>query len=466
MWDGARGMHERSALVCVSAALVVLMAAVVLRRFSQHDHLSRVDDHVEQEQEQQPCDFGPQPLGEQEQQQQPCDFGPQPLGAKIAIDSSLVRIFGDEVQREFMEQAQRMPALSRRLLLEGDDPRHVHPEALLEELRLPAEVEASARQGLDQGSAVLLRSGVLPPAACARLRAAVDGERQQRSDTVDGAPDEQLNLSATRLEELIGDAAATAALWRLPAEFAAAQQQQRPRQQQEVEVQRGAATHSRPVTSSDGRVAPAPVAAPVDAQIFIRRYSAGSRPWNPFHTDSSALTINLALIDDGAYDGGELLACFNGAIRRIVRTQGDATLHASTLLHGVSRMSAGVRYSLIIFIGRAAAGPTLDGPAEVAALAALMSDGAFLRRCEGVCGPAALRAMHRRYSALTDACGGGDTASLGRTVERVVHEYGAPHLQPTQILVAARREQPGVCWSLRALLNYAAAGVEADGALK
>ena len=41
---------------------------------------------------------------------------------------------------------------------------------------------------------------------------------------------------------------------------------------------------------------------------------------------------------------------YAGHVQRIARAEGEATLHASTLLHGVSRMAGdGVRYSLILF---------------------------------------------------------------------------------------------------------------------
>ena len=87
-----------------------------------------------------------------------------------------------------------------------------------------------------------------------------DADKQETCDTVDGAPDHQLNLSRERLDELIGLPSA-AALWSLPAAF-------------------------------DGTVAAEDAKG---AQIFIRHYSPEGRPWNPFHTDSSAMTINVAL---------------------------------------------------------------------------------------------------------------------------------------------------------------------------
>ena len=38
------------------------------------------------------------------------------------------------------------------------------------------------------------------------------------------------------------------------------------------------------------------------------------RPWNPFHTDSSRLTINVALDPPGRYTGGTLLGCFDAQV--------------------------------------------------------------------------------------------------------------------------------------------------------
>ena len=392
-----RSSEPSRTLVAVSASLVAL-AALLLRRRLRPQH-----------------------------QQQTVHFGPQPRGAAVVVDDQIATILGEEVQGEFRLQAQLMPAISRLLLLEGGEPSHVRPEALFADLLLQPDVETAARLGLASSSAVLRRTGVLTTAACARLRAAVDAERRQHCDTVDGAPDEQLNLSTERLEDLIGDARASAALWRLPAEFAAYGD----------ELSRKAARNW----------------STADAQIFVRRYTAGSRPWNPFHTDSSALTINLALANDDSFEGGELLACYGGEVRTIRRAEGEATVHASTLLHGVSRITSGVRYSLIIFLGRPArSGAAIDRQAEANALSELMVDEAFLERCGHVCGAKALDASRERFAALSTL----EAAEIGRTIEKVVSHYGAPHLQPTQILAATRRGESAVCWSLRALLNYAA----------
>ena len=57
----------------------------------------------------------------------------------------------------------------------------------------------------------------------------------------------------------------------------------------------------------------------------------------------------VALAADARHEGGRLLALCDGRVQAVERAEGEATIHPSTLLHGVSRMRAGVRYSLIIF---------------------------------------------------------------------------------------------------------------------
>ena len=47
--------------------------------------------------------------------------------------------------------------------------------------------------------------------------------------------------------------------------------------------------------------------------------------------------------------GGRLLLLYDGELRTMVREEGEATIHPSTVLHAVTCMTAGVRYSLIIF---------------------------------------------------------------------------------------------------------------------
>lgn len=62
-----------------------------------------------------------------------------------------------------------------------------------------------------------------------------------------------------------------------------------------------------------------------------------------------------------------------------LQEEGEATVHDSRLLHAVSRITAGVRYSLIIFIGQAEGGHSEESAEESAAfdgfLVALPPDG-------------------------------------------------------------------------------------------
>ena len=87
-------------------------------------------------------------------------------------------------------------------------------------------------------------------------------------------------------------------------------------------------------------------------RIFLRQYSADARPWIPFHCDSAAVTVNMALCSHELVEGGCLLVLSEDAVQSIhPRMMGEATVHDSSLLHAVSRVtSAGHgRYSLIIF---------------------------------------------------------------------------------------------------------------------
>ena len=64
-------------------------------------------------------------------------------------------------------------------------------------------------------------------------------------------------------------------------------------------------------------------------EMFVRRYSIDTRPWNPFHSDAYELTVNVALSDDDAHEGGRLLGVFGGAVQALQRAEGDATVRRS-----------------------------------------------------------------------------------------------------------------------------------------
>jgi hypothetical protein len=182
--------------------------------------------------------------------------------------------------------------------------------------------------------------------------------------------------------------------------------------------------------------------------------------------DSASVTVNVALSDEAVCDGGELLALHEEGLHVVVRGEGDATAHTSTLLHAVRRLASGVRYSLIIFAGNAQRRlpPELSfdaaaREAEAAALAAAMTEAALAHATVATLGRRAAAALRANYDALRASTG---PAGLGPAIERVVQTYAAPHLKPTSILARARGgEAEGACWSLQALLQYAANAMEA-----
>jgi hypothetical protein len=72
------------------------------------------------------------------------------------------------------------------------------------------------------------------------------------------------------------------------------------------------------------------------------------------------VTVNVALTDDASLAGGRLLGVYAGAVHTIRRSEGEATVHSSLLLHAVSRMRRGMRYSLIMFFAFPSTGDGVD----------------------------------------------------------------------------------------------------------
>jgi len=64
----------------------------------------------------------------------------------------------------------------------------------------------------------------------------------------------------------------------------------------------------------------------------------------PFHRDSSLVVVNVALNDD--FEGAHLLFALDGRIVCPTRRAGSATAHDCRIVHGVSCLTAGIRYNL------------------------------------------------------------------------------------------------------------------------
>ena len=156
---------------------------------------------------------------------------------------------------------EQMPRCVRRVVCDGAEPESVSLDELHKELHIPQHVVSALKN-----AKVLRKRAMISSAECSALRDAIDCEGSStRADTVDGAAEHQLNLSVERLSALVGDETARA-LCRLPAEFRAA----------------GSWSERQP------------------REVFVRRYSGGTRPWIPFHADRADVTVNVALTSDQA----------------------------------------------------------------------------------------------------------------------------------------------------------------------
>ena len=245
----------------------------------------------------------------------------------------------------FAALAEALPPPVRALLVENAPPSSVPFRALLESLGLEEQYKEHTYSDLRSlrllrlarglpaepprthatSEDVLRRKGALSSFACLALRRLVDDDakRSVAADSVDGAPDHQVDLSGSgALAELVG-AAEASRLWELAAAF---------RRQCEG------------ICDDDDKDA-----AEEPSELFVRRYTPESRPWIPFHCDRARCTVNVSLGDDAAHVGGRLLALVDGAATEILRSEGEATVHSSRLCHAVSRMREGTRHSLIAF---------------------------------------------------------------------------------------------------------------------
>jgi hypothetical protein len=162
--------------------------------------------------------------------------------------------------------------------------------------------------------------------SCEALRNAVElDEPSGTPDSVDKLPEHQIVLSADGLRALIG-AEDVDRIMKLPDTLRAQQQAA------------GAAAWDMSGVTANRRV-----------DIVIRRYTRDTRPCLGFHRDSSTFTVNIACADDASHTGGRLVWVENGVLRTLDRRAGEATVHSSSMLHAVTAMQSGVRYSLVLF---------------------------------------------------------------------------------------------------------------------
>lgn len=186
--------------------------------------------------------------------------------------------------------------------------------------------------------ALLRKPGAIGPSGCAALRRAVDMERDVTRDSVDRQAQHQLNISVAALIELVG-ASEVERLWRVADELLALQRAEAAALAAETGVDTSETVREKTEAADGGFY----------VDLFVRRYTRESRPWIAFHQDVSNVTVNVALSDDAAHEGGRLHVILNGRHQTLTRGEGEATAHGDDVMHAVSAMRSGVRYTLIMF---------------------------------------------------------------------------------------------------------------------
>jgi len=246
-----------------------------------------------------------------------------------------------QLSANYAKIASHMSPLARRLLVgdlklaDVDDVQSLARD-LLEDLQHDGDRHDVASQ---QCRGVLIDPLALSSTACASLRAAVDAATFENHDTVDNELEYQLTLDSNDLAKYIGEKERDH-LFSVAARGYA----------QLVAPDLLEAAEAVPEWHAAG-FEPMPLALGDPHYIMIRRYSSATRPWFPFHFDGSILSMNVALNDDSEYRGGTLLAILHDEVRAFPRAEGTALVHSSALLHAVTCMREGVRYTLIVFFG-------------------------------------------------------------------------------------------------------------------
>ena len=85
-------------------------------------------------------------------------------------------------------------------------------------------------------------------------------------------------------------------------------------------------------------------------RIVLRRREAKANQRLTFHRDHAAVTVNVALNGDGEYQGGRLMFLQDGEVVCPSRGQGSVVVNDNLVVHGVSAVQAGTRYSLFVFV--------------------------------------------------------------------------------------------------------------------
>jgi predicted 2-oxoglutarate/Fe(II)-dependent dioxygenase YbiX len=81
--------------------------------------------------------------------------------------------------------------------------------------------------------------------------------------------------------------------------------------------------------------------------IYIRKV-LGNNSLIEFHKYYSSRTMKIPLNDAHEYNGGDLIYLTDGKIHKPEQLKGSVTIHNNDIIHGVTPIVNGTRYSLFI----------------------------------------------------------------------------------------------------------------------
>ena len=68
----------------------------------------------------------------------------------------------------------------------------------------------------------------------------------------------------------------------------------------------------------------------------------------PFHRDATRAVVNCALNEPPSFEGGQIAFVCGDELVSPARPTGSATAHTCATVHGVQRLTSGVRYNLFV----------------------------------------------------------------------------------------------------------------------
>jgi predicted 2-oxoglutarate/Fe(II)-dependent dioxygenase YbiX len=85
--------------------------------------------------------------------------------------------------------------------------------------------------------------------------------------------------------------------------------------------------------------------------IKLRRVLPSGNTYIKLHTDTHCKTLQVPLNDDSGYEGGRLVFVNEqtSQLEAPCRPRGSVTIHTHAVIHGVTPLVKGVRYSLFLF---------------------------------------------------------------------------------------------------------------------